>query len=80
MWAKTDTLDMFRFLPLVINSLRHHPQRLMFIHILLWAMPDKGAQLGTMLALGVDSVLLTRITDHIPDVIPRGMNGWHKFG
>lgn len=80
MWRATDVLDLFRFVPLVVNSLRHHPQRLMFVRILLWAMPDRGSQIGTMLALGVDSVMFQRISDDIPDVIPRGMNGWHKFG
>lgn len=70
---------MFRFLPLVINSIRRHPERIMFVRMLLWAMPQRASQIGTMLALGVDTVMWQRISDEIPDINPRGMSGWHRY-
>lgn len=69
---------MFRWLPLVVRSIRRHPERVQFVRMLLWAMPQRAAQIGAMLALGVDAVTWQRLADENPDINPRGVPGWHR--
>jgi hypothetical protein len=41
--------------------------------------PERGQHIGIMLALGVDAVQWKRITDELPEIIPRGAAGWERF-
>lgn len=69
-----------RFLPLVVNSIERMPLRLAFVRCVVWAMPERCEQVGMMIALGVDPVMWQRLTDEIPDITPRGMAGWSRYG
>jgi hypothetical protein len=66
-------------LPWVVNNLPMLPQRVRFLKTLLWALPERSQQLGFMLALGVDAVQWRRITDELPELIPRGADGWERY-
>ena len=46
---------------------------------LLWAMPERAQHIGIMVALGVDEVQWVRITNELPEIIPRGAQGWERY-
>jgi hypothetical protein len=77
---KTPSEDLFRFVGLVARHQRRHPDRLAFIKTLLWAMPERSRQIGLMLSLGLDQVTWQRVAEDLPDLVPRGMPGWRRFG
>jgi len=66
-------------IPVVVQNLPMQAQRLTYIRAFLWAMPERCQQIGTMVALGVDSVLWYRLKHQLPEIIPRGEAGWKKF-
>ena len=69
----------YTMVPWVLNSLPMLHQRLRFLKSLMWSMPDRAQQLGMMVALGVDPVQWRRITDELPELIPRGAPGWERY-
>ncbi|KAL4537156.1 hypothetical protein Ndes2526B_g04932 [Nannochloris sp. 'desiccata'] len=66
-------------IPIVVQNLPMQAQRLTYIRAFLWAMPERCQQIGTMVALGVDSVTWYRLKHQLPEIIPRGEAGWKKF-
>jgi hypothetical protein len=78
-WDVTPTEDRFRFFPLVVKHQRRHPERIAFLKLLLQAMPERSRQLGVMLALSLDMPLWQRISEELPDLIPRGMAGFQRY-
>lgn len=66
-------------LPFILNCLPMLPQRIRFIKALLWALPDLAQQIGLMIVAGVDDVQWTRINAELPEIIPRGANGFERF-
>jgi hypothetical protein len=79
-WNVTSTTERFRFIPLITQHQRRQPDRLAFVQVFLWAMPERAKQVGTMLALGLDPATFQRVSEELPDIIPRGMTGWRHFG
>lgn len=78
-WEETPAATWFHMLPFMINSIDYLPKRVRFLKTLLWAMPYRAQQFGLMLSLGVDAVQWKRITDELPELIPRGAAGWERF-
>lgn len=78
-FTRTPALTWFKMVPWVVNSLPMHGQRVRFLKTLLWALPERAQQLGTMVALGTDPVQWVRITDDLPELIPRGADGWQRY-
>ena len=66
-------------LPFILNSLPMLPQRVRFIKALIWALPDRTQQIGLMVAVGVDDVQWTRFTAELPEIIPRGADGFERY-
>ena len=66
-------------LPWVLNSLPMLHQRVRFLKTLLWAMPERAQHVGVLVALGVDEVQWVRITNELPEIIPRGAQGWERY-
>ncbi len=42
-------------------------------------MPERAQHIGLMLALGVDDVQWRRLTDDLPDIIPRAADGYVRY-
>ena len=49
------------------------------LQVLLQAMPERGRQIGVMLALGLEPATWQRIAQDMPDLVPRGMSGYRRF-
>ena len=79
-WDITSPEERFRFIPLIAKHQRRHPERLMFLSVFLMSMPHRSRQIGVMLALGLDVETWQRVSDELPDLIPRGMRGWRHYG
>ena len=78
-WKSTCSEDWAVILPWTVNMLPYLPQRLRYLRSLLWAMPENAQLVGRMVALGVDGVQWSRIINHIPELVPRGASGWHRY-
>jgi len=79
MWESTCSKDWAVILPWTVNMLPYLPQRVRYLRSLLWAMPENAQLIGRMVALGVDGVQWSRITNHIPELVPRGAHAWRRF-
>eukprot|EP00798_Chlamydomonas_sp_ICE-L_P003362 gene3362-13393_t len=78
-WELTPVETWSEFLPWVVNNMPMLVQRVRFIKTFLWAMPERGQQIGIILGKGVDGVQWKRITDELPEIIPRGACGWERY-
>ena len=78
-WESTCSEDWAVILPWTVNMLPYLPQRVRYLRSLLWAMPENAQLIGRMVALGVDGVQWLRITNHIPELVPRGAHSWRRF-
>ncbi len=74
-----DGMVWYDMLPWALNNLPMLQQRLRLLKALLWALPERGQQLGMMVGLGVDAVQWRRITAELPEIVPRGAPGWVRF-
>lgn len=78
-WDLTPAADRFRFFPLVVKHQRRHPERIVLVKVLLQAMPERASHVGVILALGLDVATWQRISEELPDLVPRGMLGHRRF-
>lgn len=78
-WEITPVPSWAEIIPWTVNSLPMLHQRVRFIKTLLWAMPERAQHLGIILALGVDEVQWIRITNELPEIVPRGAHGWERY-
>ncbi len=78
-WEMTPAETWRDYIPFVLNNLPMLQQRVRFIKTFLWAMPERGQHIGIMVALGVDEVQWARITAELPEIIPRGAQGWERY-
>lgn len=75
-----ETADTWReILPWTLNNLPMLQQRVRFLKTFLWAVPERAQQIGLMVAAGVDDVQWLRITNELPEIIPRGADGYERF-
>ena len=78
-WDDADPAGWWQALPAVVQNLPMHAQRVTFVRAFIWAMPERCQQFGTMISLGVDPVVWERLTHSVPEIIPRGEDGWKRF-
>ncbi|CAD7704182.1 unnamed protein product, partial [Ostreobium quekettii] len=78
-WNVTTGEELYFFFAWVVNWLPHFAMRVRFIKTFIWAMPEHAQLIGTMVALGVDPVQWKRLTDELPEIIPRGAPGWKRY-
>jgi hypothetical protein len=78
-WDMMPPEVLFRFVALVAQHQRRHPERVAFVHAMLWAMPERARQVGLILSLGLDQVTWQRLAEEMPDLVPRGMWGNRRF-
>lgn len=77
-WNTTPAEEWRTLLPWIINTLPMMPQRVRFVKTLIWSMPERDQYFGILIANGVDAVMWKRLTDELPEIIPRGMEGHIK--
>lgn len=68
------------YLPFVVTNLPMHQQRVRFVRAwATWAVPERAQLIGRMLALGVDRPLWERLVSAVPEIAPRGAQGWRRY-
>jgi len=78
-WDDAEPSGWWEVLPAVVQNLPMHGQRVTFVRAFIWAMPERCQQFGTIISLGVDPVVWERLTHSVPEIIPRGDDGWKRF-
>lgn len=78
-WDDAPPAGWWEALPAVVQNLPMHAQRVTYIRAFIWAMPERCQQFGVMIALGVDPVVWYRLKKSVPEIIPRGDDGWKRF-
>lgn len=66
-------------IPYVVNNLPRHLQRVRYLKVLLWSMPERAQQIGAIVYRNVDAVMWERLRVEIPEMIPRGAPGWRRY-
>ena len=66
-------------IPFVLNNLPRHVQRVRYLKVLLWSMPERGQQIGAMVFRNVDAVMWERLRVEVPEMIPRGATNWRRY-
>ncbi|CAB9507889.1 Glutaredoxin-C4 [Seminavis robusta] len=66
-------------IPYVINNLPRHVQRVRYLKVLLWSMPERGQQIGAIVYRNVDAVMWERLRVEVPEMIPRGAYNWRRY-
>lgn len=66
-------------IPFVVINLPRHPQRIRYLKVLLWSMPERAQQIGRIVYRNVDAVMWERLRVEIPELIPRGLPNWRRY-
>jgi tellurite resistance protein TehA-like permease/glutaredoxin len=66
-------------IPYVVNNLPRHDQRVRYLKVLFWGMPERGQQIGAMVYRNVDAVMWERLRVEVPEMIPRGSYNWRRY-
>jgi hemerythrin-like domain-containing protein len=66
-------------IPYVINNLPRHLQRVRYLKVLLWSMPERGQQIGSIVYRNVDAVMWERLRVEVPEIIPRTTYNWKRY-
>lgn len=78
-FQSTEAAVWYELLPWVVNHLPMRQQRVRYLKTFLWAEPERAQLIGTMLALGVDSVQWALLAAELPEIVPRGAKGWSRY-
>jgi hypothetical protein len=65
--------------PYVINHLPLPVWKVRYIRTFVWAAPYRSQEIGLMILPHVDSVTWAFLTREIPEIIPRGLSGYHRY-
>lgn len=66
-------------IPFVINNLSRHPQRVRYLKVLLWSLPERAHQIGMIIYRNVDAVMWERLRVEVPEMIPRGAANYRRY-
>lgn len=66
-------------IPFIINNLPRHVQRVRYLKVLMWSMPERSQQIGAMVYRNVDAVMWERLRVEVPEMIPRGAWNWRRY-
>ncbi|KAL7580306.1 hypothetical protein ACA910_004342 [Epithemia clementina (nom. ined.)] len=78
-WEITDAERWEVIIPFIILGLPRHPQRVRYIKVLTWAMPERAQQIGAIIYRNVDAVMWERLRVEVPAIIPRGAPGHMRY-
>jgi hypothetical protein len=65
--------------PYMVNNLPRHEQRVRYLKVLTWAMPERAQQIGSIVYRNVDAVMWERLRIEMPEIIPRGAPNWQRY-
>ena len=77
-WEATDYSKWSILIPWILRNQHKLPQRILFLKTLMWAMPYRCQQIGLIVHRGCNDVLWADIAQQLPELIPRGLNGWRR--
>ena len=66
-------------IPFIINNLPRHPQRVKYLKILMWSLPERAQQIGMIVYRNVDAVMWERLRVQVPEMIPRGAPNYRRY-
>lgn len=66
-------------IPYVVLNLPRHLQRVRYLKVLMWSMPERAQQIGAIVYRNVDAVMWERLKEEVPEMIPRGESGWWRY-
>lgn len=66
-------------IPYIILNLPRHVQRVRYLKVLMWSMPERSQQIGAMVYRNVDAVMWERLRVEVPEMIPRGAYNWRRY-
>uniref|UniRef100_A0A7S2I7X6 Glutaredoxin domain-containing protein n=1 Tax=Helicotheca tamesis TaxID=374047 RepID=A0A7S2I7X6_9STRA len=66
-------------IPFIINNLPRHMQRVRYLKVLAWSMPERAQQIGAIVYRNVDAVMWERLRVEVPEIIPRGGYNWRRY-
>jgi len=78
-WEITDAKRWEVIVPYIVNNLPRHVQRVRYIKVLTWAMPERAQQIGAIVYRNVDAVMWERLRVEMPEIIPRGAPNWKRY-
>ena len=65
--------------PFIVSNLPRHTQRVRYLKVLCWSMPERAQQIGAIVYRNVDAVMWERLRVEVPEIIPRGAPGWKRY-
>lgn len=78
-WEITPASQWEIILPWIIHNLPRHPQRVRYLKVLCWSMPERSQQFGAILYRHVDAVMWERLRTELPEMIPRHAPGFRRY-
>jgi tellurite resistance protein TehA-like permease len=78
-WEITPATKWEIIIPFVVVSLPRHLQRVRYLKVLCWSMPERAQQIGAIVYRNVDAVMWERLRVEVPEIIPRGVSGWKRY-
>jgi tellurite resistance protein len=78
-WKMTPAKKWEVIVPFIITNLPRHSQRVRYLKVLTWSMPERAQQIGAMVYRNVDSVTWERLRTELPEIIPRGAPNFHRY-
>lgn len=66
-------------IPFIINNLPRHLQRVRYLKVLCWSLPERAQFIGAIVYRNVDAVMWERLRVEVPEIIPRGEANWKRY-
>mmetsp|Transcript_1346 Transcript_1346/g.1855 ORF Transcript_1346/g.1855 Transcript_1346/m.1855 type:complete len:452 (-) Transcript_1346:265-1620(-) len=66
-------------IPYIVNNLPRHGQRVRYLKVLCWSMPERAQFIGAIIYRNVDAVMWERLRIEVPEIIPRGATNWKRY-
>ena len=78
-WELTPAKRWEVIIPFIVTNLPRHMQRVRYLKVLCWSMPERAQQIGAIVYRNVDAVVWERLRVEVPEIIPRGAANWKRY-
>lgn len=78
-WDLTPANKWEIIIPFVLNNVPRQMQRVRYLKVLCWSMPERAQQIGAIVYRNVDAVMWELLSFELPEIIPRGVPGWKRY-
>ena len=78
-WQLTPASKWEVIVPFIVNNLPRHPQRVRYLKVLCWSLPERVQQIGAIIYHNVDAVMWERLRTEVPEIVPRGAPRWKRY-